>query len=280
MREGAERLSAADIDGARIDARLLLAEAINKDTSYLFGYPEKEVSSENWVSFQEMISRRIAREPVSRIVGCREFWSLNFNISPETLDPRPDSETLISATLELLEDKTQPLKILDLGTGSGCLLLALLSELPNATGLGVDINQAATEVAALNADNLSLGHRAQFQIGNWCEGLSNEWDIIISNPPYIGQHEKSELEPEVLDYDPPSALFADDKGMKDYRTLIPQAAMILRVGGLLVVEAGKGQSDEINSVMTDAKLVCKAAIKDLGGVKRACVASKVSEQIV
>ncbi len=276
LREGVERLNLAGIDGARLDARLLLADAIGKETSYLFGYPEKEVSKENRVIFLDMLARRINREPVSRIVGYREFWSLSFQISPDTLDPRPDSETLVSATLDLVEGEIHPLRILDLGTGSGCLLLALLSDLPNATGLGVDISEAAIEVASTNALNLQLSQRASFQTGNWCEGLSGDWDIIISNPPYIGRHEIGQLEPEVLEYDPPKALFAEEKGMKDYRDLIPQAAKILKEGGLLVVEAGRGQSGEINRVMANAGLTCMPAIKDLGGIDRACIARKVN----
>ncbi|MEH6632602.1 MAG: peptide chain release factor N(5)-glutamine methyltransferase [Halopseudomonas aestusnigri] len=276
LHEGVERLNLAGIDSARLDARLLLADAIGKETSYLFGYPEKEVSEESRVVFLNMLSRRVKREPVSRIVGYREFWSLNFKISPDTLDPRPDSETLVSAALDLVEEKTLPLRILDLGTGSGCLLLALLSDLPNATGLGVDISEAAIEVASTNALNLELSQRTSFQTGNWCEGLSENWDVIISNPPYIGRHEIDELEPEVLEFDPPKALFAEEEGMKDYRDLIPQAAKILKEGGLLVIEAGRGQAGEIYHVMANAELTCMPAVKDLGGIDRACIARKMN----
>ena len=274
LREGTARLNAAGIKGARLDARLLLAAAIGKDTSYLFGYPEVEPSRENWDSFQEMVSRRIAHEPVSRIVGHREFWSLDFKISPETLDPRPDSETLVSAVLDQISDATEALRILDLGTGSGCLLLALLSELPNTTGMGVDISEAAIKIAGMNASSLGLDQRAIFQTGNWCSGLLSGWDVIISNPPYIGKNEITELEPEVLNYDPPAALFAEEEGMKDYRDLIPQAASILKSGGLLVIEAGRGQAGQINQVMIEAGLRCELAVKDLGGIERACVAYK------
>ncbi|MFD2206875.1 peptide chain release factor N(5)-glutamine methyltransferase [Kiloniella antarctica] len=275
LHQGVERLNKAGINGARLDARLLLAEAIEKDPSYLFGYPEKEVTKAERASFENMITRRTNREPVSRIVGYREFWSIKFYISSETLDPRPDSETLVEATLGLLEDKTIPLRILDLGTGSGCLLLALLSELPKSTGLGVDISAGAVAVAESNALSLGLTERASFQTGNWCEGLSGEWDIIISNPPYIGRHEISDLEPEVLEYDPAKALFAEENGLKDYRDLIPQAAKILKEQGFLVIEAGQGQSLEINDLMVSAELTCLPTIKDLAGIDRACFARKV-----
>ncbi|WP_085907052.1 peptide chain release factor N(5)-glutamine methyltransferase [Kiloniella majae] len=271
---GNEKLTAAGIDDPRLDVRLLLAEAISKETSYLFGYPEKVLSNEEIDRFQVMINKRLKREPVSKIIGRKEFWSLNFKVSRDTLDPRPDSETLIEAVLEGVSDTTQPIKILDLGTGTGCLLLALLSEFDAAQGLGIDISDKALAVAKGNATSLGLSSRVSFQAGNWCEGLESGWDIIISNPPYIGLDEKKALAPEVLNYDPDLALFAENNGMRDYQMLIPQAAVILNEGGMLVIEAGQGQADGINALMADAGLVISTPKKDLGGIHRACIGRK------
>ncbi|KLN59474.1 hypothetical protein WH96_17640 [Kiloniella spongiae] len=271
---GGAQLSAAGIDNARLDVRLLLAEAISKETSYLFGYPEKVLNDKEFDHFQSMIDKRLKHEPVSKIIGRKEFWSLNFRVSHDTLDPRPDSETLIEAVLESVPDTTKAIKILDLGTGTGCLLLALLSEFRAAQGLGVDISDKALAVAKENAVSLGLSDRVSFQAGDWCEGLVGDWDIIISNPPYIGFDEKMALSPEVLNYDPDLALFADNNGMKDYEDLIPQAEAILGEDGLLVIEAGQGQADGINALMSGAGLVIYPPKKDLGGISRACVGRK------
>ncbi|WP_421780046.1 peptide chain release factor N(5)-glutamine methyltransferase [Kiloniella litopenaei] len=271
---GSEQLRNAGIDNSRLDVRLLLADAISKETSYLFGYPEKILSDEESSCFQMMLDKRIKREPVSKIIGRKEFWSLNFKVTRDTLDPRPDSETLIEAVLENVTDKARQIQILDLGTGTGCLLLALLSEYRAAQGLGIDISDKALAVAEENAVSLGLSSRAVFLAGNWCEGLEPGWDIIISNPPYIGSDEKNALAPEVLNYDPSMALFAENNGMQDYQTLIPQAAAILNVEGLLVIEAGQGQADDINALMFDAGLIVSPPKKDLGGIARACVGRK------
>ena len=153
-------------------------------------------------------------------------------------------------------------------------MLALLSEYRAAQGLGIDISDKALAVAEENAVALGLSSRAVFQAGNWCEGLEPGWDIIISNPPYIGSDEKNALAPEVLNYDPSTALFAENNGMQDYQTLIPQAAAILNVEGLLVIEAGQGQAEDINALMFDAGLIVSPPKKDLGGIARACVGRK------
>ncbi|WP_417433143.1 peptide chain release factor N(5)-glutamine methyltransferase [Kiloniella sp.] len=274
LKLGNEQLTAAEIENPRLDVRLLLAEALSVDTSYLFGYPEKRLNDGQFGHFQAMINRRLKREPVSKIIGRKEFWSLEFKVSRDTLDPRPDSETLIEAVLESLVDKTEAIKILDLGTGTGCLLLTLLSELQGAKGLGIDISDRALAIAKDNAEALGLSDRVAFQLGNWCDGVKDSWDIIISNPPYIGEGEKKALSPEVLNYDPALALFAENNGMKDYQTFIPQAASILKNNGMLVVEAGHTQAEAINALMSDAGLMVYPAKKDLGGIARACIARK------
>ncbi|WP_299380339.1 peptide chain release factor N(5)-glutamine methyltransferase [uncultured Kiloniella sp.] len=274
LKLGNEQLTAAEIENPRLDVRLLLAETLSVDTSYLFGYPEKLLNDGQFRHFQAMINRRLKREPVSKIIGRKEFWSLEFKVSRDTLDPRPDSETLIEAVLESLVDKTESIKILDLGTGTGCLLLTLLSELQAAKGLGIDISDKALAIAKDNAEALGLSDRVAFQLGNWCDGVKDGWDIIISNPPYIGEDEKKILSPEVLNYDPALALFAENNGMKDYQTFIPQAASILKNNGMLVVEAGHTQAEAINALMSDAGLMVYPAKKDLGGIARACIARK------
>src|SRR5204862_3137042 len=150
--------------------------------------------------------RRCAHEPISRILGTREFWSLTFAVTPATLDPRPDSETLVAAVLERMPDRNAAIDILDLGTGTGCLLLALLAELPQAKGVGVDIDAAARDTAAVNAEALGLGARAAFRLGDWARDISAQFDVIVSNPPYIESTSIDGLAPEVAKFDPRGAL--------------------------------------------------------------------------
>jgi release factor glutamine methyltransferase len=221
-----------------------------------------------WERFAAMVSRRCAREPVSRILGSREFWSLRFAVGPATLDPRPDSETLVASVLARLPDRNAAIAILDLGTGTGCLLLALLSELPQATGIGIDLDAAARDTAAANAEALGLGARAAFRLGDWARDISAQFDVIVSNPPYIESMAIDELAPEVAQYDPRGALDGGPDGLSAYRALLPQAAQRLKPGGLLALEIGAGQGPAVRVLAADAGFSDLGGAQDLAGIER------------
>lgn len=273
----AVRLKEAGVEDPRRDARLLIAAAIEAGPERLIAEPERVLEDGEAARIEASIARRAAREPVSRILGRRGFWSLEFEITPDTLDPRPDSETLIAAVLARIEAQGlvgAPLTVLDLGTGSGCLLLALLSELPAATGLGLDISAAALEVARRNARKLGLSERARFVVGDWGAGLGGSWQLIVSNPPYITDGEIGDLAPEVARYDPRLALTAGSDGLDAYRKLLPRAASLLGRGGMLALEVGRGQQDAVTALLAASGLTPRGRYRDLGGIERCLLASR------
>lgn len=268
------RLRSADVDAPRRDARILLAEVLGGDPALVTGYPERPLDETQAARFEFLIRRRAAREPVSRILGRREFWSLAFSVTPDTLDPRPESETLVEAVLARFEDRTAPLNLLDLGTGTGCLLLALLSELPRASGLGVDLNPEAVAVARHNAESLNLADRADFRAGDWTSDLAGSWQVIVSNPPYIMDTEIADLAPEVAGYDPRMALSGGPDGLAAYRSLIPQAARLLAPGGTLALEVGAGQAKDVGRLLDAAGLATAGRARDLSGIERCILAER------
>lgn len=273
----AVRLKEAGVEDPRRDARLLIAAAIEAGPERLIAEPERVLEDAEAARIEASITRRAAREPVSRILGWRGFWSLELEITPDTLDPRPDSETLIAAVLARIEAQGlvgAPLTVLDLGTGSGCLLLALLSELPAATGLGLDISAAALEVARRNARKLGLSERARFVVGDWGAGLGGSWQLIVSNPPYITDGEIGDLAPEVARYDPRLALTAGSDGLDAYRKLLPRAASLLGRGGMLALEVGRGQQDAVTALLAASGLTPRGRYRDLGGIERCLLASR------
>lgn len=245
-----DELAAAGIEEPRLEARMLMAHAAGIDQTRIIGHPEDEITAETAAHLQELIKRRKKSEPIAYITGTKEFWSLDFKVSRETLIPRPDSETLISAVLETIPDKKAALSILDLGTGSGCLLLALLSELPNAHGLGIDINPNACLIAAENAEILDLAKRARFVEGNWMTDIKDRFDVIVSNPPYIVETEIETLEPDVALFEPHLALSGGVDGLTAYRTIAEQSRPHLSQDGLLAVEIGLGQAFDIKEIFT------------------------------
>ncbi len=269
----AARLRAAGVEGPRRDARLLLGAALGAGPELAIAHPERRLDGSERARFERLIARRAAREPVSRILGRRGFWSLEFKITPDTLDPRPDSETLVEAVLAQIDDRAAPLSILDLGTGSGCLLLALLAELPAARGLGVDLSAAALEVARENARFLGLSVRARFERRDWAMGLGGFWQAIVSNPPYIKESEIEGLAPEVAHYDPNLALTAGLDGLDAYRALLPQAARLLERGGVLALEVGEGQQEAVEALLVATGLTPLCRNRDLAGIERCLVAS-------
>lgn len=269
------RLAAAGIEDPRRDARLLICRLLGAGPELLLARPERVLTPDEATRIAAAVARRAAREPVSRILGEREFWSLPFGLNAATLDPRPDSETLVAAVLAALPDRAAPLTLLDLGTGSGCLLLALLSEMPNATGCGIDISAAAVEQAAANAARLGLGGRARFLQRSWSEGMDPEaaWDVVLSNPPYIASGEIAGLAPEVADYDPPAALDGGPDGLAAYRALIPLAARLLRPAGLIALEIGQGQAGAVEALLDAAGFSDLRRARDLAGVERCLLAN-------
>jgi release factor glutamine methyltransferase len=265
------QLSAAGISQARREARLFVAAALDWDAARVIAFPDVELPAEVSRRLQDMIARRSAREPVSRILGHREFWSLRFALSPDTLDPRPDSETLIEAALAALDDRERAYRVLDFGTGGGCLLLSLLSELPNAVGTGIDLSEGALDTARRNAAALGFAGRARFVCANWGEGLSGDCDVILANPPYIASAELGRLMPEVARYEPRLALDGGVDGLRAYRMLAPEIARLLAPHGIAVVEVGAGQAADATAILVEAGLALRAVRHDLSGVDRCVV---------
>lgn len=274
LRIAASRLQAAGIDAPTREARLLLGHASGLSPTRIMAYPEQAIAPETAGAFAHLVDRRVAREPVSRILGTREFWSLVFTVTPATLDPRPDSETIVEAALTQIPDKESNLSIIDFGTGTGCLLLALLSELPRSFGIGIDRSEAAARVAAGNARRLGFTDRARFMVGDWATALAGSVDLIVSNPPYIPAGDIGGLEPEVREHDPMAALAGGVDGLDPYRILAPAATRLLRPGGHLVFEVGQGQADDVVGLGIAAGLVLRELRADLGGILRAVVFDK------
>ena len=272
LKAARRELEGIGIETAELDARLLLSHVLGCGPMDLYLQQERELTSAEAAAFRDLLSRRRRREPVSQILGEKEFWSLTFRVTGDVLTPRPDSETLIEVALAKTADRMAPLRILDLGTGSGCLLLSLLSELPRATGVGVDVSEPALAVAEDNARRLGLADRAEFILSDWTEALdpAEKFDIILSNPPYIGEREKDSLPPEVRLYEPDRALYAGEEGLDDYRKLIDQLPDYLASGGTILFEIGAGQAQALRHLLTAAGMPDPEFFQDLAGKDR-CV---------
>jgi release factor glutamine methyltransferase len=222
---------------------------------------------------RELTARRVLREPMAYILGEREFWGLSFKVSPAVLVPRPDSEALIEAALALMPDRQRPWRFLDLGLGSGCLLLTLLREYPAASGVGLEISEEALAVAQANADALGVAARARLIAGDWRqpdwrEHLGGSFDLLVSNPPYIEAGAIERLMPEVARYEPKLALDGGPDGLVAYRIIATAAPTLVVPGGRLLVEAGEGQAAEISRIFASAGLAIQVPWKDLAGVDR------------
>ena len=244
----ARRLREAGIDSPALDARLLLCEAAELSHEVLVARGRERLPQHVADRLSGYLTRRLRGEPVSRIKGKREFYGRDFLIDAHTLDPRPDTETLIAAALDLLLRDgriARPRNILDLGTGSGCILLTLLAELPQARGVGTDISDGAIEIAARNASRLGLETRVRFAAANWFDGLEGGFDLIVSNPPYIPKGEIGSLAREVAAHDPMAALDGGADGLDAYRAIAAGAAKHLAPGGHLLVEIGAGQAEAV-----------------------------------
>ncbi len=270
-------LREAGIETPELDARLLLCHAAGLTHEAFAVGARDALAPEVAARFRAALERRVAREPVSRITGTREFYGRSFLVDANVLDPRPDTETLIEAGLDLTEKtnrRGQPLRLLDLGTGTGCILLTLLAELPEARGLGTDLSLEALNLAEANAKQLGVAGRASFFVSDWCEAILGEFDLILSNPPYIASGEIERLAPEVALHDPHLALDGGPDGLEAYRRIAAGAARLLAPGGWILVEIGASRAKEVASLLRAAGfLVEKDGLRlDLAGRPRVVVA--------
>jgi release factor glutamine methyltransferase len=276
VRRLARMFEEAGLVSPMLDARILTAEACGLDPASLILNRDAAISPGQAARIADFAARRLAGEPVSRILGRREFWGLTFRITPDTLDPRPETELLVETVLAHVRGRGVPLRILDLGTGTGCILAALLSELPNAQGIGIDRSEAALEVARDNLSRLGLRDRASFLCGDWMSAAGGTFDIIVCNPPYIAPSEICQLEPEVRVHDPYLALYGGEDGLDAYRTVIPQALAALRPGGLAVFETGHRQGEAVLGLTAVSaphpEFSGVRLLLDLGGTARAVAA--------
>jgi release factor glutamine methyltransferase len=275
LARSATRLRQAGIEDARREALLLLAKATGRTRVDFVVGPQSDLAANEEAALEELVRRRALREPIAYLLGEREFWSLPFLVNPAVLIPRPDSETVVEAALSVIADRSAALRLLDLGTGSGCLLLALLSELPFATGLGIDASEAALSVARANAHRLGLEGRAAFDRGDWGRDLCGPFDLIVCNPPYVAEPDWAALEPEVRAFEPPSALLAGSDGLAAYRALAPDLARPLAPEASVCLEVGAGQADSVATILQSSGLEVTDRRRDLAGIER-CLVGRVA----
>jgi release factor glutamine methyltransferase len=273
------RFRSADIESAELDARILLGAVLGLDLTGMIAAAARHLTDGEALRLDDYAQRRIAGAPVARILGCKEFWGLPLRLSPATLVPRPDTETVVEAALEMLRAESRcdhPLRIADLGAGSGAILLALLSELPNAFGIGTDISVAALRTARDNARQLGFAGRIGFVACDYAAALCGGFDLMVSNPPYIRSADIAALGVEVRDHDPHRALDGGVDGLDAYRLIAPEAARLLAPGGALVMEVGQGQSGEVEGLLSAAGLTPADTPKtDLAGIRRAVLGRKL-----
>jgi len=250
-------------DTPRLDAELLMAQALGIERDALLLHPPQGAVPDR---FQSLLDRRLSGEPIAYITGRRAFWNIELEVGPGVLIPRPDSETLIAAAINHFSGTDGPKRILDLGTGPGTLLLAALDQWPRATGIGIDSSRIALDYAKGNAQRLGLSPRAYFRLGNWAEGVTERFDLLLCNPPYVATG--AELGPGVLEHEPPEALFAGEEGLDDYRRLAPEIGRLLNAGGLAAIEIGSDQAESAAAVFEQAGHSPLLA-HDLGGRPRA-----------
>jgi release factor glutamine methyltransferase len=268
----AARFRAAGLDSPELDARVLAGHALDLDHAALVAAAARPLDDAARARIDVVAARRLAGEQVSRIVGAREFWGLRLAVTPAVLVPRPETETVVELALALLDRggaRTRALRIADLGVGSGAILLALLSELPNAHGVGTDIAGDALDVARRNADALHLGARAAFLQNDYGSALQGLFDLVVSNPPYIASDAILALDREVRDHDPRHALDGGADGLAAYRAIASDAPRLLASSGHLVVEIGAGQQEEVERLLAASGLAIAAVRPDLSGITRA-----------
>lgn len=261
----------AGIEDPQIDARILIGHALRLGRAQLMAHGDRVLEAREAAAIAALAARRLKHEPVARILGRKEFWNLTLDVGPDVLVPRPETETVVEAALDFVVRgglRLEKLRILDIGTGTGALLLALLQELPNATGVGTDISEAALAIARGNAERNGLAARCSFVACNIADGVSGRFDIVVSNPPYIPRAEIETLEPDVRDYDPRLALDGGADGLDAYRAIAAEARRLLGPGARLFVELGAGQESAVHALFSAAGLTVNAARPDLAGIPR------------
>ena len=264
---GSERLKKVSGNNSEREALILLGYVMGCQTSLFQHNLNEEVSISTQNLFKSVVDKRCQHQPISQIIGLRYFWKHQFLVTPDVLDPRPDTETLIEQALDIGPFK----RILDLGTGSGCILLSLLSEYPLATGIGVDISEKALNVANENAILLGLDDRAQFRIGNWCEGISEKFDLIISNPPYVTEDEMYNLSKDILDWEPRIALTPEGDGLNAYKSIFTSAEQLMSQRSSLILEIGFNQAESVSAIARENNFETVHIIKDINNKDRALV---------
>ena len=278
QRHLAKSFALAGIESGMTDARALIGAALRLSRAQLLAQSDRLLEPREIAAIDALAARRMKREPVSRILGRKEFWSLTLDVTPDVLVPRPDTETLIEAALDYVVRgglRLEPLRILDIGTGTGALMLALLQELPNARGVATDLSMSALHVARGNAERLRLASRCSFVTCNLADGVRGRFDLIVSNPPYIARGAISSLDPEVRDYDPRLALDGGADGLDAYRAIAASVPPLLAQGGRLIMELGIGQAPPVTSLLEAAKFTVLSVRNDLAGIPRA-ISAKIA----
>jgi release factor glutamine methyltransferase len=266
MRDASRRLAGAGVEGAARDVRLLLAHALEIEPVEVILRETDAVDPVRLTSFEQLIVRRLSGEPVSRIRGWREFYGRRFAVTPDVLDPRPETELLVAEGLKRLKPAG---RVLDLGAGSGCILVSVLAEREDATGVGIDLSPAALGVARANAEALGVGGRARFVERSFADAQGECFDLALSNPPYISRADVETLAPDVRDHDPAMALSPGDDALLAYRQILARLNAWLRPDGWLGVEVGIGQASDLAALMADAGLADITVFDDLAGIPRA-----------
>lgn len=266
-----ELLAQSGIEEAEADSRLLIAHALGIDRVTMMTQGERVLTPDEVKTIDTLAARRLKREPVARIIGSKEFWSLTLAINSSVLVPRPETETVVELALDMVGKarRMERMRILDIGTGSGALLLALLSELPHATGVGTDISDCALRVARANAERIGLASRCRFVNCDMSAGVQGPFDLIVSNPPYIARNDIPTLAPEVRDHDPTVALDGGPDGLACYRAIAVGAGRLLVPGGRVVVELGIGQATAVGGLFSAAGFTVDETRLDLAGIPRA-----------
>jgi release factor glutamine methyltransferase len=267
LKESSHKLEEVSGNNSKREAEILLEFSI-KSQGKLFQL-DHEISEDSYVFFKTLLEKRLKFQPISQIIGQRYFWKSKFLVTSDVLDPRPDTETLIEHALSLGKFN----RILDLGTGSGCILLSLLNEYKEANGIGIDISKKALNIAKKNADLLNLKHRALFKLGNWCENIAGKFDLIVSNPPYISEYEMTNLSKDVLNWEPRIALTPEGDGLEAYKYILNGAKKLLKPNGKLILEIGYNQRDDVSYLLKSNNYKNITFIKDINNKDRIISAS-------
>ncbi len=274
-----DRLESADVGSPRLNAEVLLMFVLGVNRAYLYAHPERELTSEEQTRYDEVQAQRATGMPSQYITGHQEFWGLDFVVSPAVLIPRPETEHLIEAVLELTREISRP-KIVDVGTGSGCIALALAHELKDCEVHALDVSNEALEIARANAARLQLDGRVRFAPGNVLEAMCgvHDFDFVVSNPPYVGFDEADKVQRSVRDFEPRMAVFAGEQGLDVIRPLVEQAHVVLKTGGWLALEIGYSMQDAVVGLLNPTMWEHVRVVPDLQGIPRVLAARKKEGQ--